>query len=188
MGATPVQSPDLTTANVVVDSSVGTELDLDEISEDITGAQYIPENFNGIVYRLTDPKATLLIFRSGAIVCTGTGSVDDARVSVDRGVNKLESLGVPVANDIEVQVQNIVLNGDLESEVNLNALAIGLGLENAEYEPEQFPGLVYQIEGQDTVALIFGSGKVVITGATSVEEGKESMIALREQIETLGLL
>jgi len=46
----------------------------------------------------------------------------------------------------EIKVQNIVASADLHSVLNLNAIAIGLGLENIEYEPEQFPGLVYRCQ------------------------------------------
>jgi len=39
-----------------------------------------------------------------------------------------------------ITVQNIVTSADLGESLNLNAIAIGLGLEHIEYEPEQFPG------------------------------------------------
>jgi len=57
--------------------------------------------------------------------------------------------------------------------LNLNAVALGLGLENIEYEPEQFPGLVYKIKRPKVVVLIFRSGKLVITGGKSPEECEE---------------
>jgi len=46
----------------------------------------------------------------------------------------------------EIHVQNVVASADLKTDLNLNAIALGLGLENIEYEPEQFPGLVYRIK------------------------------------------
>lgn len=45
-----------------------------------------------------------------------------------------------------LDMQNIVASADLASVLNLNAIAIGLWLENIGYEPEQFPGLVYRID------------------------------------------
>ena len=47
-----------------------------------------------------------------------------------------KGLGIPVGDDPEITVQNIVSSADLGYTLNLNALAIGLGLENVEYEPE----------------------------------------------------
>ncbi len=58
----------------------------------------------------------------------------------------------------EIEIQNIVSSGDFGHTLNLCAIAIGLGLEHVEYEPEQFPGLVYRLDDPDVVALLFGSG------------------------------
>ena len=69
--------------------------------------------------------------------------------------------------------------------LDLSALAIGLGLEFTEYEPEQFPGLVYRPTNYDCVMLIFGSGKVIITGTTDVDLAEEAVTGLLEQIDTL---
>jgi transcription initiation factor TFIID TATA-box-binding protein len=46
-------------------------------------------------------------------------------------------------------------------------------LENTEYEPEQFPGLVYKLMEAKATFLLFSNGKVVCTGTKSeVEVGK----------------
>ena len=71
----------------------------------------------------------------------------------------LESLTIEIQDDPTVTIQNIVSSGDLGATLNLNVIAIGLGLEDVEYEPEQFPGLVYRLDNPDVVILLFGSGK-----------------------------
>jgi transcription initiation factor TFIID TATA-box-binding protein len=85
-------------------------------------------------------------------------------------------------------VQNIVTSADLGRNLNLNAIAIGLGLENIEYEPEQFPGLVYRLDDPDVVALLFGSGKLVITGGKKPEDAEEAVDKIVSRLEELGLL
>jgi transcription initiation factor TFIID TATA-box-binding protein len=60
--------------NVVASSDIGQELDLETLSEDLGATDYDPDNFPGLVYRMHDPKAAALIFRSGKVVCTGTNS------------------------------------------------------------------------------------------------------------------
>jgi len=50
-------------------------------------------------------------------------------------------MGVEIPKKPEITIQNIVASADLGRVLNLNAIAIGLGLENIEYEPEQFPAL-----------------------------------------------
>ena len=51
-------------------------------------------------------------------------------------------------------VVNVVLIAELGNDVNLNALLVALGLKNTEYEPEQFPGLVYRPQGVSAVTLV----------------------------------
>ncbi len=155
---------------------------------DLEGADYDPEQFPGLVYRTQDPKSAALIFRSGKIVCTGAKSTDAVRESLDIVFDELRDLQIPVEDEPEIIVQNIVSSADLGRNLNLNAIAIGLGLENIEYEPEQFPGLVYRLDEPEVVALLFGSGKLVITGGKQVEDARQAVDVIVKRLEDLGLL
>ena len=178
----------LSVENVVASTDIKQELDLESVVMDISGGQYDPEKFPGLVYRTQDPKAAALIFRSGKLVSTGANSVDSVYESLDIVFDELAELDIPVPDNPPVTVQNIVSSGDLGTTLNLNALAIGLGLEAVEYEPEQFPGLVYRLADHDVVILLFGSGKAVVTGATDTEQARDALAALHEEIDNLGLL
>ena len=173
--------------NVVASTAIGTELELEQLAMDLQGADYNPENFPGIVYRIQTPKAATLIFRSGKIVCTGAKSIDDVHAACQRVFEDLRALGIDVDDDPEVTVQNIVTSADLGDTLNLNALAIGFGLENIEYEPEQFPGLVYRIEDPKVVVLLFGSGKLVITGGKKASDAKRAVNVIVERLTDIGM-
>ena len=69
--------------NVVASTAVGQELDLQSLAMDLEGADFDREQFPGVVYRVQDPHATALIFRSGKIVCTGAESVPDVYEALD---------------------------------------------------------------------------------------------------------
>ena len=70
-----------------------------------------------------------------------------------------------------IDIVNIVASGNLTSEtLNLNQVAMALGLENIEYEPEQFPGMVFRMKEPKVVILIFSTGKVICTGARNKED------------------
>jgi transcription initiation factor TFIID TATA-box-binding protein len=185
-----MQDPKETTniENVVASTGIGQELDLESVSTDLAGAEYDPDQFPGLVYRTQNPKAAALIFRSGKIVCTGANSTDDVHESLRIVFDKLRDLEIQVDEDPEIVVQNIVTSADLGRNLNLNAIAIGLGLENIEYEPEQFPGLVYRLEDPDVVALLFGSGKLVITGGKEPDDAKGAVDKIVSRLEELGLL
>jgi transcription initiation factor TFIID TATA-box-binding protein len=83
------------------------------------------------------------------------------------------------------RIQNLVCTAELGKSLNLNALAIGLGLESTEYEPEQFPGLIYRPTGVDSVVLLFASGRVVITGSPNLNTAEQTFDALREEVTDL---
>jgi len=174
--------------NVVASTAIGQELDLQSVAMDLDGADYDPEQFPGLVYRTQSPKSAALIFRSGKVVCTGANSTEAVHKSLDIVFEKLRVLQIPVAEDLEITVQNIVSSADLGVDLNLNAIAIGLGLENIEYEPEQFPGLVYRLDEPEVVALLFGSGKLVITGGKQREDAEKAVEVIADRLDELGLL
>ena len=72
---------------------------------------------------------------------------------------------------------------DIHMDLNLNELA--LNLENAEYEPEQFPGLVYKLPGTRATFLLFSNGKIVCTGTKSETRLKEAVILLVKNLKKL---
>lgn len=174
--------------NVVASTALDMDLDLERINTELEGAEYDKEKFPGVVYRLTEPKTAVLIFVSGKIVFTGAKSVNDVETAVDTFLHNLRDAGVDIKSKPEVTVQNIVATSDLGSRLDLNAVAIGLGLEHVEYEPEQFPGLVYRLQDPKVVLLLFGSGKVVCTGGKTPEDSRRGVERIRAELEDLRLL
>ena len=59
-------------------------------------------------------------------------------------------------------------SGNIHIILNLNKLAFIL--ENSEYEPETFPGLVYKVPNSHITFLLFSTGKIVCTGAKNERE------------------
>lgn len=174
--------------NVVATATMGTRLDLREISMRLEGAEYDRERFPGLIYRLDKPKTAMLLFESGKIVCTGAKSVDDVYTAINTVLDNLRKLKFDIGDDVEVFIQNIVATYDLGKDLNLNTIAITLGLEHIEFEPEIFPGLVYRHDEPKVVMLLFGSGKVVCTGAKTVEAIRDAIDNLRFELEAGGIL
>lgn len=63
-----------------------------------------------------------------------------------------------------------------------------IGLENIAYEPEQFPGLIYRLDEPSVVALLFGSGKLVITGGKQLDDAEQAPSVIKDRLSDLGLL
>ena len=174
--------------NVVASTKLAEEFDLIKIESEFEGAEYNKKKFPGLVYRVTDPKAAFLIFTSGKVVCTGAKNVADVHTVIGNLGKKLNKIGQETLDDPDITVQNIVASADLHAVLNLNAIAIGLGLENIEYEPEQFPGLVYRIAEPKVVVLIFSSGKLVVTGGKSPKDCEGGVEVVKKQLDSMGLL
>ncbi len=154
--------------NIVASATLLVVVPLEKIVSKLEGMEYEPEQFPGLVYRMEKPKAAALIFGSGKIVCTGARSIEDVKTVFKKVVKVIESVKVKVPKNYKTQVENIVASAKLDARLNLDAIAFNL--ENSEYEPEQFPGLVYRMTDPKVAFLLFGSGKIVCTGARSIED------------------
>jgi len=174
--------------NIVASTVFAEKLDLDMIAQSLEEAEYEPEQFPGLVYRLINPKTATLLFRSGKANCTGAKNIEDVRKTIDIIAEKLRKLGMDINNNLDIVVQNMVAMANLEGELNLTEVATGLGLENIEYEPEQFPGLVYRLDEPKVALLLFSSGKIVCAGARSTEDASKAVNKLSEELNSLGLI
>ena len=181
--------PGITIQNVVATSTIASRLDLVAVLKALDeGATYKPETFPGLVYHLKDPKTASLIFSSGKLVCTGANSIPEVNRAIGMVLDRLVGAGFEVDEHPEIMVQNIVATSDLKRLLYLNEIVITLGMENVEYEPEQFPGLVYRVRDPKIVVLIFGSGKVVLTGAKTEEDLFRGLEKMRKELGDDGLL
>jgi transcription initiation factor TFIID TATA-box-binding protein len=174
--------------NVVASTSLGDELDLPSIALALEGAEYEPEQFPGLIYRLKVPKTAILLFRSGKVVCTGAKSMAEVEESVQKVAKEIRKTGQHIISKPKIDIQNIVASSDLGGEINLNAIAVTLGLERVEYEPEQFPGLVCRMEEPRVVILLFGSGKLVCTGARKPADVEKAVRKISAELKETGLL
>lgn len=67
-------------------------------------------------------------------------------------------------------LQNIVATVNLDCRLDLKTIA--LHARNAEYNPKRFAAVIMRIREPKTTALIFASGKMVVTGAKSEDDSK----------------
>lgn len=174
--------------NIVASAKVTDKLDLPSISSQLEGAEYNKKRFPGVVLRMQDPKIAALVFGSGKVVLTGAKSVDSLGKGLEILTTKLRNLGIDIPDKPEYKIQNIVTSADLGTPINLNKIAVGFNLERIEYEPEQFPGLVYRLEEPKVVVLLFGSGKLIITGGKKPEDAKGAVRKILSDLSGLGLI
>ena len=172
--------------NIVASVVLNQRLELDEIAARIPCVQYAPGDFPGLVYRLEKPKTATLIFCTGKMVCTGAKCEKDVKRTVRKIVKSLNKAGIRIRGRPAITIQNVVACGSLGVPVDLERAV--MTLENCIYEPEQFPGLVYRMKDPKTVVLIFGSGKIVITGAKCKEQVPEVARRVMDRLLELDLM
>jgi len=118
----------------------------------------------------------------------GTARMDDNHTSVIEIKG-----GIRAATDEEKEEEDSRIRGIREGEplatmprrLNLNNLTFHLPFDKVEYEPEQFPGLIYRLDYPKVVCLIFGSGKMVITGARDKSEILEAVQFIQDELADL---
>ena len=166
--------------NIVATTSLEEDVSLTKLARTQPNTEYNPDTFPGLVLRIKEPKSAVLVFSSGNLVCTGTKSVAQVKDVVQQVIKQLKKIGVNVKITPKIKVQNIVASGALDLDLNLNTLA--LELENTEYEPEQFPGLVYKLREPTATFLLFSNGKLVCTGTKSRSQLTDSMTQLDKNV------
>ncbi|MFX1297396.1 MAG: TATA-box-binding protein [Promethearchaeota archaeon] len=160
------------------------KLDLVKIARRFNDAEYFPERFPGLIYRQDKPRATFLIFSTGKMVITGLEFIQDAKKAVDILIKKIKKIGI-ILPDPQITIQNIVANGNLHTLIDLNKAATLL--EYAMYEPEIFPGLIYNMKDPRAVFLLFSTGKYVCTGIKDQNVIEEAISKLKKVIKRLGI-
>lgn len=164
-----LSSNDISIVNIVAKLDLDTELDLPYLFSQLPHSSYEPERYPSIIFR-PDSCPTVLITSSGVILFTGGDSKDSLIEAFRRVRQEFEHLGLKHEKSInDIEIVNIVSTLEFDFQLDLNMLLVSFGMDNVEYEPEQFPGLVYRLENGPVVN-IFSSGKVVITGADSTKD------------------
>ena len=175
--------------NAVGSGFLNREFDLSVVAGDLGSvADFDPEKYPGMYIRFSEDSPLVTLYRTGKYIVTGADSLDELEEFNDKLIDLLCENEIIEQSDVEwFEVQNLVCTTNFDQELNLSALAIGLGLEQTEYEPEQFPGLVYRNPSLDSVILIFSTGKAVITGSSDLDEVEAASDHLIEELARLQL-
>jgi len=169
--------------------SLGRELDLEtfvsELEDHLDNS--VDSNFtsNGMVtVRLEEDGEAYTFFRTGSFQIRGAKTEERLAECTNRLQTVLSGINLSVP-DFEFNHVTSVFMEDFDREVNLEASTIALGMENVEYEPEQFPGLIYRPSQFTVTLLIFSSGKVIVGGTTDRDEATEAVKHLEKELAVM---
>lgn len=66
--------PPIKIQNIVVSADFHASIDLYALSRKVKAVDYEPEQFPGAIFRIDTPKAVLILFKNGKMICTGTNT------------------------------------------------------------------------------------------------------------------
>ncbi len=181
-----MEKPRIEVQNIVAFVDLKTELDLERLAFELPDSEYDPDRFPALIVKFKEPKISFLVFRNGKMNCTGADDISKIEAGVAKLVKQLRDLGIEIKKDPKITVTNVVATVDLGIVMNLDEIA--LNIENVEYEPEQFPGLVYKPYDSTVSVLIFGTGKLVVAGLRDASEARGVVDGLLERLKEAGLV
>ena len=174
--------------NVVVSVELKRKLDLNTITEAYKDAEENMNRFPGICLRLAKPKCAILMFSNGKMIITGLKYTKDAKVVVDKVIERLKHIEIEIKEKPKMEIVNIVISLEL-SKKYINLDEASLLLMHSIYEPEVFPGLIYRVyDPFKAVFLIFSSGKIVLTGLKEEKKIEQAIVFIGKTLKELGLL
>ncbi len=168
--------------NVVATAAFNQKIDLVELRQ-FREIFYDSDVYGGRVayFKSSTMKGKVSIFSSGKIISVGTKTEEDAFRELEDARKFLAEKGFVKPTLLRPKIQNMVITVDFGKRVNLEELSTR---DKLIYEPEQFPGAILRIaEPYKATALIFASGKVVITGLKSSNWIQPTIERLKDSIE-----
>jgi transcription initiation factor TFIID TATA-box-binding protein len=173
--------------NIVATAQIqtSTPLQLDRLKQIFRFSSFNRRKFAAVTLRLVRPNCTILLFTSGKLVITGSKSFSEALLSAYRIRNLLRKTCIGQQFVITgFEIQNVVSHCELvvkEGEIlDIEALYERYHIYST-YQSHIFPGLIFRYPNLKVVALMFFSGKVVLTGAKSlndIDEGWDVIFSL----------
>ncbi len=85
-----ILKPTYTIVNIVANTALNTDLDLYGLAKLSRDVDYEPEQFPGAILKVHDPKAALLLFKNGKIICTGARTTADVRKAINHAIDLIK--------------------------------------------------------------------------------------------------
>ena len=121
-------------SNIVVSAELNAKISLEKLAIELEDAEYNPEQFPGLIFRLGKEGPTMLIFNSGRIIATGSKSINEAKKAIEKLIKLLNDLGIKVSKKYKINIQNSVVRGKFDYD-NIDLYRMAAELDNVQYDP-----------------------------------------------------
>jgi len=174
--------------NIVATTQIADELDIQHLVNEIENSKYDPDEFPGLILHYSEPNTISFLFSSGKVVCTGAKNIKDAENAIYKTINNIQNSVVSTVKEPKIEILNIVSSSDIGRKLNLKSIVDNILLDNVEYNPEKFPGLIYKMDDIGMMSILFESGKIVFTGAKKLEDVTLSISIIEDKLSSMEFL
>lgn len=171
-------------------------IDLDELKKNLDGHFKTFGDQPGLYFALEEDNWAVTFYggdKDGAPYIVRANTVQKLVDLNNEVLGKLVDIGVLTedeSDEMDLEKYNHVANGHLNKDLNLATLTLALRsydenqqLESkVEYEPEQFPPIVYLGPESPCKSLIFSNGKIVVPGGKTKQECAETFRLLVNEL------
>lgn len=168
--------------NIVAIAIMQEPFDLDLISKRLEDTEFPSSGPRWLKMRLRPENYYTAFYKSGKFLITGAKNINKVNEIVQRVLSKLKDAGIN-AKLKTIKISNMVLMEKIELKQSLDNLIIAMDDARASYEPEQFPGMIYNDKEKGIHYILFSSGKIIITGTTDIELSKKNLEEFKNMIK-----
>lgn len=173
-----------TIASIVASLKLHSEIDLSKLLGFLHVSDYSGQP-HFLAFRLPDVKCTILIYKNGTITFAGAKDFSDLKKARETVSSKLRQFGLSLPPHMSLIIGNIVTVVNIGKHLDIETLFEDSKTTQMEYNPEIFPGIIYRKPESTLVILIFGTGKIILTGAKSTSDIKDGLREIRKLVSSV---
>jgi len=157
--------------NVVAVIDTEKEINIFDMDMNLSNVDYHPETDSHLSYYPEGcDNVTLRIPSSGRITAAGCGSKEELIESLNSLSSNLEKIGYILdPSEYQIEIQNIVGTTKINKELDLDQINSEFESDSVEYNPENFPSLIFRPQTTGTV-MIFRTGAINLTGVKNCDQ------------------
>jgi transcription initiation factor TFIID TATA-box-binding protein len=93
-GSTNIPMPVIKIQNIVVSADLHAIIDLYALSKEVRAVDYEPEQFPGAIFKIIEPKAKIILFKNGKMICTGTNTEANIRRALSHAAKVISKYAI----------------------------------------------------------------------------------------------
>ena len=86
---------------------------------------------------------------------------------------------------VDYTIENVIVTTEVNA--NLNFKSVASSLENVEYDPTVFPGIVIKLDNPKTATFLLKNGRMVCSGGRSFKESRQALETVARKLKGAGI-